>query len=134
MNKTLSKRKTLGFTLIELLIVIVILGLLMSLVAPAMFSKVDSTKIKAAKAQMEMFRTSLDTYRLDLGEYPSSLDELFESDRQGWDGPYLPKKIPLDPWNNPYQYKKEKRSFVLFSYGADGKEGGEDDAQDILYQ
>lgn len=126
-----------GFTLIELLIVIVILGMLMSLVAPAMFSKVDSSKVKTAKAQMEMFRTSLDTYRLDMGGYPQSLDLLFRSDEPGWDGPYLPKKVPLDPWGNEYVYKvpgEDGMPFSLVSYGRDGREGGEDDAADIIYE
>ena len=126
-----------GFTLIELLIVIVILGLLMSLVAPAMFSKVDSSKIKTAQAQMEMFKTSLDTYRLDMGDYPTSLEELRTSTKNGWDGPYLPKSIPMDPWGNPYQYTfpgKDNMPFTLMSYGKDGKEGGDEDAADIFYQ
>lgn len=126
-----------GFSLIELLIVIVILGLLMSLVAPAMFSKVDSSKIKTAQAQMEMFRTALDTYRLDMGDYPSALSKLRESDDAGWDGPYLPKSLPVDPWGNDYVYRtpgEEGTPFLLMSYGKDGKEGGEDDAEDIKYQ
>ena len=100
-----STKNKAGFTLIELLIVIVILGLLMSLVAPTMFSKVDSTKIKTAKAQMQMLQTALDTYRLDMGDYPKQLGELIQSDKAGWDGPYLPKRLPLDPWSNSYSYK-----------------------------
>lgn len=132
----MRKIRSLGFTLIELLIVIVILGLLMSLVAPAMFSKVDSSKIKTAQAQMEMFRTALDTYRLDLGDFPDSLDELRSSDKNGWDGPYLPKSLPMDPWGNPYVYSrpgKDGAPFTMLSYGKDGKAGGEDDAADIVY-
>ena len=87
-----KRRKNAGFSLIELLIVIVILGLLMSLVAPTMFSKVDSTKIKTARAQMQMMQTALDTYRLDMGEYPKNINDLIQSDQPGWDGPYLPKR------------------------------------------
>ena len=126
-----------GFTLIELLIVIVILGLLMSLVAPAMFSKVDSTKVKTAQAQMEMFRTALDTYRLDMGGYPRTLDALRESNEPGWDGPYLPRAIPKDPWGNDYFYDPTPvgdAPFSLQSYGSDGMPGGQDDAEDITYQ
>lgn len=124
-----------GFTLIELLIVIVILGLLMSMVAPKMFSKIDSSKIKTAQAQMQMLETALDTYRLDLGDYPKSLAELVKSQKSGWDGPYLPKAIPLDPWDNPYQYAfpgSEGRVFDLMSFGKDGKAGGENDNADII--
>ncbi|WP_144213618.1 type II secretion system major pseudopilin GspG [Shewanella donghaensis] len=126
-----------GFTLIELLIVIVILGLLMSLVAPTMFSKVDSSKIKTAEAQMQMLQTSLDTYRLDIGSYPESLSELRTSNKRGWDGPYLPREVPLDPWGNSYNYSRSSNSgepFSLSSYGRDGQEGGEGDDADIFHR
>tara|TARA_B100001057_G_C22613657_1_gene857588 strand:- start:162 stop:560 length:399 start_codon:yes stop_codon:yes gene_type:complete len=126
-----------GFTLIELLIVIVILGLLMSLVAPAMFSKVDSAKIKTAKAQMYMLETALDTYRLDMGEYPKDLKQLRESSLSGWDGPYLPKKIPSDPWGNGYVYQlsnPDGSPFLLLSMGKDGELGGEDEAADVVHE
>lgn len=129
------KKKDQGFTLIELLIVMVIIGLLASLVAPTMFSKVDSSKVKTAQAQMQMLATSLDAYRLDVGRYPDSLDELRSSDNARWDGPYLPKSIPMDPWGNPYVYKfpNELKEFDLMSYGSDGKKGGADDAADVSY-
>ena len=131
------KRFQSGFTMIELLIVVVILGLLMSLVAPAMFSKVDSTKIKTAKAQMQMLETSLSTYRLDIGSYPVKLDDLTSSDLPGWDGPYIPKLVPFDPWGNAYAYESpgpEGESFLLQSFGKDGKRGGEGDSVDIIHQ
>ena len=126
-----------GFTLIELLIVIVILGLLYSLVAPAMFSKVDSTKVKTAQIQLEMLRTSMEAYRLDMGDYPNALSELRESSGAGWDGPYLPKSVPKDPWGNDYFYKVPGdggSAFALMSLGKDGREGGSDDAADIRYE
>lgn len=131
------KSKSSGFTLIELLIVIVIVGLLASLVAPEMFSKVDSSRIKTAKAQMELLETSLNTYRLDIGQYPESLDELIKSDKKNWDGPYLPKEVPLDPWGNPYIYSNQSSNgpgFSLKSYGRDGRQGGEDDDADIIHR
>jgi len=130
-------RTTRGFTLIELLIVIVIVGLLASLVAPEMFAKVDSSRIKTAKAQMEMLETSLNTYRLDLGAYPQSLEELVKSDKKGWDGPYLPKDVPADPWGNPYVYSAKsdgEAAFTLKSYGRDGRDGGEGDDGDIVHR
>jgi len=129
--------KRLGFTMIELLIVIVILGLLASLVAPKMFSKVDSSKIKTAITQMHMFETSLDTFRLDLGHYPKSLSELRSSDEKNWDGPYIPKKVPMDPWGNPYIYKTPGENGALFylaSLGRDGQPGGKDDNEDIIHE
>ncbi|WP_019674722.1 type II secretion system major pseudopilin GspG [Arsukibacterium perlucidum] len=126
-----------GFTLIELLIVIVIVGLLASLVAPEMFSKVDSSRIKTAKAQMELLETSLNTYRLDLGRYPDSLEQLIKSDNKNWDGPYLPKDVPLDPWGNPYVFTNQvdgSIGFSLMSYGRDGRAGGEGDDADIVHR
>lgn len=133
----MNQIKKRGFTLIELLIVIVILGLLASLVAPAMFSKVSSSQRKTAETQMQMFETALDTYRLDNGDFPTSLDELRKSDKPSWDGPYLPKSIPLDPWGNPYAYKMPGENgygYELSSYGKDGKPGGEEDSKDILHK
>ncbi|WP_306520499.1 type II secretion system major pseudopilin GspG [Rheinheimera sp.] len=132
-----NSRVSLGFTLTELLIVIIILGLLMSLVAPKMFSKVDSTKTKTAAVQLEMISTSLDTYRLDIGEYPENLNELRTSSKKNWDGPYLPKDVPLDPWGNPYLYNRtgdKQNPYELKSLGKDGVPGGEDDNADVVFK
>jgi len=129
--------KNRGFTLIELLIVIVILGLLMSLVAPKMFSKVGSSKQKTALAQMQMLQTSLDTYRLDMGDYPLVLNELRNSEKSGWDGPYIPKNVPNDPWGNSYFYQSpgaNGEEFVLMSYGKGGQPGGKDESEDLVHQ
>jgi general secretion pathway protein G len=126
-----------GFTLIELMIVIVILGLLASLVAPEMFSKVGSTQKKVAATQMLSFDTALEIYRLDVGDYPDNLGELRNSQKPGWDGPYFKKKIPLDPWNNAYQYRNpgdNGQGFYLASYGKDGQLGGDGDDEDIVHQ
>jgi general secretion pathway protein G len=135
-KKGVCREQQSGFTLIELLIVIVILGLLMSLVAPTMFSKVDSTKIKTAAAQMQMIETALSTYRLDMGDYPKALEDLVSSNVVGWDGPYLPKKVPKDPWGNAYSYRSPAPAggfFELLSYGKDGQPGGEGDAGDVIH-
>ena len=134
---TRPRRPRAGFTLIELLIVIVILGLLLSLVAPAMFSKVGSSQRKTAAAQMQMLSTALDTFRLDVGDYPEALAELRASTKPGWDGPYLPRELPLDPWGNPYVYQRPGEGgqpYALRSYGKDGRPGGEGDAEDIVFQ
>jgi general secretion pathway protein G len=126
-----------GFTLIELLIVMIILGLLAALAGPQLFQKVGSSKIKAAEAQINLFETALDMYRLDIGKYPTSeqgLQALREDPGVGgWDGPYLSKEIPDDPWGNDYQYRYpgDHGEFDLFSYGADGEPGGEDENADI---
>ena len=133
------RRKQHGFTLIELLIVMVILGLLAALVGPKMFGKVGKSKQKAAQAQISMFGTALDTYRLDVGKYPTSdmgLQALRAApdDAKNWDGPYLPKEVPLDPWGNEYQYVSpgEHGDYDLISLGADGSSGGEGEDTDIV--
>ena len=133
-----KKRNSDGFTLIELLVVMVIIGLLAALVGPRFIRQEEKAKIKAAKAQIELLGTALDTFRLDVGRYPSS-EEGLEALRtkpgglERWDGPYLKKDVPLDPWGKAYAYKSpgEHGPFDIVSYGADGVSGGEGDNHDI---
>jgi general secretion pathway protein G len=130
MEREKNKRNARGFTLIELLIVMIIIGLLGALVAPRMFGKVEGAKKKAAKAQIEMFGTAIDAFRLDMGKFPSSLKDLRELSDEKWQGPYLPKDIPLDPWGNPYEYKApgEHGDYDTISMGPNGtNDGGEGD-------
>jgi len=132
-----DKKREMGFSLIELLIVMVIMGLLAALVGPRMFGKVGQSKQKAARSQMALFETALDTYRLDVGKYPSTEQGLQAlrtkpSDSEKWDGPYLPKAVPKDPWGNPYVYRRMDNGEVeIISLGANGAEGGEGEDQDI---
>lgn len=122
-----------GFSLIELLIVMVIMGMLASIVAPKLFGNVDKSKVKTAQAQLQNISTALDTYRLDVGKYPGSLTELQSSSEFGWSGPYLKKEIPVDPWNNSYIYElHDTGDYTLKSFGQDGKEGGEGLSEDIV--
>jgi general secretion pathway protein G len=137
--KKKEKRRENGFTLIEILVVIIIIGLLAALVGPRLFGKVSTAKLSAAKAQIELFGTALDTFRLDVGKYPTTeegLKALREkpSGVEGWNGPYLPKEIPLDPWKRPYIYKSpgEHGDYDLISHGLDGTEGGEGENQDVV--
>ncbi len=132
-------RQNHGFTLIELLIVIVIIGLLASLVAPRMFGKLEKSKRKIVQAQISLFETALDSYRLDEGQYPTSEQGLqaLRTKPNGvgkWDGPYLPKNIPLDSWGHPYVYSSpgEHGAYDIISYGADGKPGGKGNDADIV--
>ena len=126
-----------GFTLIELLVVLVIIGLLGALVAPRFIGKGEQAKPQAARAQIEMLAKALDTYKLDVGNYPDSLNMLIETGQEEmsrWRGPYLAKRvIPKDPWGNEYVYKYpgENSEFDLTSYGKDGEEGGEGLNRDI---
>ena len=137
------RRHTAGFTLIEILVVLVILGLLAGLVGPRLFGKVDSSKVKTAQTQVKMLKTSLQTFRLDLGRFPTTEEGLAALERKPdsqdahlWAGPYLDEALPLDPWGNPYQYRAEPaagQEFTLYSFGADGQAGGEGLAADIGY-
>lgn len=133
-----------GFTLIEVLVVVVVITLLATLVAPNVFSHLGTAKDATARSQMEMISAALDAYRLDNGRYPSTeqgLDALwaapsFEPRPRNWRGPYLRKRVPLDPWGNAYVYRLPGRvnanGFDLLSLGSDGREGGTGDGADIL--
>jgi general secretion pathway protein G len=122
-----------GFTLIEILVVMAIIGMLAVMVAPNIFNQQAGAQRDAALSQISSLEAALDTYRLDVGEYPDSLEGLIENDsgRAAWNGPYLRREVPMDPWGNEYIYESEGRSFTLVSYGPDGERGGEGDDADI---
>jgi general secretion pathway protein G len=141
--KTRKPQKTLaeaGFTLLELLVVLGIIAMLAGIVGPQVMKHMGESKTKAAKVQIEDISATLEMYKLDLGRHPSTdegLKALIESpdSAKRWNGPYLQKnKIPLDPWQNEYHYASpgEHGKFDLFSYGADNKEGGEGEDQDVV--
>ncbi|MFT7689192.1 MAG: general secretion pathway protein G, partial [Candidatus Azotimanducaceae bacterium] len=111
------------------------------LVGPRLFGKVDSSKVKTADTQVKMLKASLQSYRLDVGKYPSTEHGLGAliikpQDVKFWDGPYLEDELPLDPWNTPYVYQDgvdNLQGFALYSYGADNKAGGSGLDADVGY-
>ncbi|MFC0169605.1 type II secretion system major pseudopilin GspG [Pseudoduganella danionis] len=131
-----------GFTLLELLVVIVIIGLLAAYVGPKYFSQLGKSEVTIARAQIEAFEKSLDTYRLDVGRYPNTEEGLAAllaapaAAGAKWNGPYLKKGIPPDPWGHPYQYKApgSKAEFEIISLGRDGQPGGSGEDADITTQ
>ena len=124
-----------GFTLIELLLVLVILGILAAIVVPKFSGRTEQAKETAAKTQIAGFSTALDAFEVDTGAYPKGSEGLLDlvqapSEAQGWKGPYM-KDVPMDPWGRPYVYVSPGRnnasSYDLYSLGADGREGTDDD-------
>ena len=121
-----------GFTLLELLVVMVIIGLLAAYVGPKYFSQVGKSEVKTARAQIVGFEKALQQYRLDVGSLPTTeqgLQALMTKPAHvaKWDGPYLEKALPADPWGHPYVYVApgEHSEFDISSTGRDGRPGGD---------
>ena len=130
-----------GFTLLELLVVVTIIGLLAAYVGPKYFSQLGKSEQGVAKAQVEAFARALDTYRLDVGHYPTTEEGLNAlltkpANAAKWNGPYLQKAVPLDPWGRAYVYRAPGANgdFDITSYGKDGQPGGTGDAADVSNQ
>ncbi len=135
-----APRSSGGFSLIELMVVLVILGLLAGLVGPQLFGNVDKANVRTADTQAKMLKAALQTYRLDMGQYPTTAQGLAAlvspptNVSDYWDGPYLEDELPLDPWRTPYVYRfpaNNMHGFALYSLGADSVEGGEDVNADV---
>jgi len=127
-----------GFTLLELLVVMVIIGLLAAYVGPKYFSQIGKSEVKTSKAQIAGFEKALDQYRIDVGSYPTTEQGLSAlvtrpPNLTRWDGPYLSKGVPPDPWGRPYLYKSpgEHGEFDISSPGRDGRPGGDGIDADI---
>ena len=137
-ERALRRNRSKGFTLLELRGVVVIIGLLAGFVAPRYFSQVGKSEVNVARAQLDALEKALDQYRLDVGRYPTAelgLKALVErpANEAKWNGPYLKKEVPLDPWGKPYLYTfpGKKGDFDLLSLGRDGQPGGSGEDADI---
>ncbi|WP_407703805.1 type II secretion system major pseudopilin GspG [Xaviernesmea oryzae] len=135
----LGRSREAGFTLIEMLVVLVIIGLLVSLVAPKVFNQLSDARVKTARIQLQNFASGLDMFYLDMSRYPTTAEGLAAvyvrpANAKGWNGPYLRgNDVPKDPWNHDYIYRSpgQGRPYEILSLGADGAEGGTGDAADI---
>jgi general secretion pathway protein G len=138
--KRRKRRK--GYSLLEILIVLAIMALIATLVGPRLLSQLDRSKITAAKAQMRSLETALETFRLDMGRYPTTAEGLgalstAPGGASGWMGPYLNGAAPMDPWGRPYAYEGPSdpaETPKLSSLGADGAPGGDGLNADVTIQ
>jgi len=124
-----------GFTLVELLLVLVILALIAGLVLPSIIGQAEGAKVRAAAAHISRLSMSVESYYLDTGSTPDSLQQLVEEphDARGWNGPYVKSSLLKDPWGKEYVYRSpgEHGPFDIYSYGADGQQGGEGKNADV---
>lgn len=128
-----------GMTLVELLVVLVILGLLAGLVGPQVLNQLGGAKTKTALVQVKDLEQGAELFKLDVGRYPNNqegLNALIEKPptAPGWNGPYLKeRRIPLDPWGNPYHYQfpDAQGGLKIYSLGADNAEGGTGENSDV---
>lgn len=139
LNNARKRQKRQGFTLVELMVVIVIIGLLATVVAINVLPSQDRAMVGKARADISVLEQAIETYRLDNLTFPDDLNALTtapaslaqpERYRQGG---YI-RRLPEDPWGNPYQYRRQSAhggQFDVYSLGADGKEGGEGNDADL---
>ncbi len=140
MKRRARKTGSAGITLIEMLVVVTIIALFAAVVAPRMFRQADKARIAATHTQINSFMTALGAYKLDTGLFPTTEQGLQAlrarpQDLHQWNGPYLPKEIPLDQWGRPYLYKfpgEHGDEPDIISYGADGQPGGEGNNADAV--
>ena len=139
MSVTDTRNSERGFTLIELIVVLVILSLLAAVVVPNIYKHLSTSRSQIARVQIGEFESALSLFAFDVGRYPTQAEGLEAlvsnpGNLPSWNGPYLKKALPMDPWGKPYVYRipgTHGIEFDLFSYGPDGVEGGEGENADI---
>ena len=139
---TVQTRKVRGFTLIEIMVVIVIIGIIGALIVPNIAGRQDQAQVTAARSDLRSLGNALEMFKLDNNHYPSTEQGLealvqrpsgFPEPRNWQSGGYV-RTLPTDPWGNPYQYLSSGDEFELYSFGADGQQGGEGHAAEIRYR
>lgn len=133
--KTMILHSIHGFTLVEIMVVLGILGLLLSVALPRFVGRTEEARLQTARMQIETIGMALESFELDCGRFPTAIEGLQllrenTVDIAGWKGPYLKKKVPLDPWKNEYVYDtpgQKSVDFDLYSKGPDLREGTDDD-------
>ncbi len=124
-----------GFTLVELLLVLVILALIAAVILPSIIGQAEGAKVKAAGTQISRISMAVETFYLDTGNTPDALEHLVKEPGAvaGWNGPYIRSSLLKDPWSREYQFRNpgEHGDFDVYSFGADGQQGGEGRNADI---
>jgi general secretion pathway protein G len=137
--RSLHAKKLTGFTLVELMVVLLVLVMLATIAAPRVTKYLRKAKQQTAKVQVEALSSAVEGFHLDMGRYPTQEESLLglvqpPAEPGSWDGPYIKKRESLiDPWGRPYLYRRpgQHGDFDIYTFGADGKEGGDGDDRDI---